>query len=57
MYKVRRKEFKFHADASEAARTASSLFPVHLKAPVGGAWYWRGKYRGRRFLDIFRKEI
>ena len=57
MYKVHRKVFQFHADASKAAKAASSVFPVRLKAPTGAAWYWHGQYRGRRFLDLFRKAV
>lgn len=54
MYKVRCKAYQRHVDASSAAKTASRIVPVHLKAPNGGAWYWRGRYCGRRFFDIFR---
>ena len=57
MYKVRRKEFRFHTDARNAAKSASAVFPVRLKSPTGGAWYWRGQYRGRSFLDLFRKAV
>lgn len=54
MYKVRGKEFKFHTDASKYAESASRIFPAHLRASTGGgSWYWRGRYCGRNFIDIF----
>ena len=54
MYKVKRKTYEKHVDASKAAVAASRVFPVRLKAPTGGAWYWRGQYRGRRLADLLR---
>ena len=53
MYKVRRKTFAHHADASKAAKEMSTVLPVHLKATTGGAWYWHGRYCGRKFFSIF----
>lgn len=53
MYKVRRNTYKLHAEASKAAKAASRVVPCHLKAPNGGAWYWRERYCGRSFWSIF----
>lgn len=55
-YKIRRRTYRTHLEASTAAKAASRFLPVHLKTPTGGAWYWRGRYCGRHLRDIFQKK-
>lgn len=56
-YIVRGKEYRRHTDACRAAEKRSHVLPVHLRTSSGGtALYWRGRYCGRRFTDLFRRK-